>query len=157
MEVHRNDDLKSDNKTEIESLTPKFFLSFLYYKGCKSNFLDFLDPITERVSEKNALYSLDVSRSTKQIISGLSNSDTIFLSFSRNIRYIVDVFTDRKMAVFYEAPKSVTDFDEIAKLISIKLLNEVSANENEEICSIILERKEKEYLFVGERFFRSIL
>ena len=59
--------------------------------------------------------------------------------------------------MFFKAPIRVIDFDEITKLISLIFLNVFFAEENEEVCRMIFEAKEKENFLSKKKFFTSIL
>ena len=88
----------------------------------------------------------------------MNNPETyvFFLKQKRFNRHFVDIFTDEKKAVIYKAPNRVTDFDEMTKLKSINFLNVFIPKEDEQVCSVLFEKKEKEYLFEEKRclFFR---
>ena len=71
---------------------------------------------------------------------------------------MADLFTDGRKAMIHKTRCNFTDFDEKTKLLSINFLNEFIANEHEQVCSLLFETKEKEYLFVqkGVRSFDTI-
>ena len=58
--------------------------------------------------------------------------------------------------MIYETPNRATDFGEITKLLTTISLNVFFPNQNEEICSILFETKEKEYFFLEKIVFFSV-
>ena len=59
--------------------------------------------------------------------------------------------------MFYKARNRITDFDERTKLISIYSLNVFMAKENEQVCSILFETKEKESLLKKKNIFSDTI
>ena len=74
----------------------------------------------------------------------MNNPEIYILTQNRFNRHLVDVFTDGKKAVIFEAPNGVTEFDQETKYLSNNFLNVFIATKNEQVCSILFETKEKE-------------
>ena len=59
----------------------------------------------------------------------------------------------KKKALIHKTPRRAADFDEILKFITLIFLKVFLARENEEVCSILFETIEKDYLFVEKHVF----
>ena len=75
----------------------------------------------------------------------MKKPETYILKQNRFHRHLVDIITDEKKAVIYKAPNSVTDFDELAKTVSVNFLHEFLAKEDEQVCRKMFEIKGRKW------------
>ena len=68
-------------------------------------------------------------------------------------RHLVDILFDEIKELIHQTLRRATDFDQRTKLRSINFLKTSIAKENEQVCSILFETKEKEYFYVEKMFF----